>query len=89
MCFLLPARSKVRFLRRVQHGVSHFAFVFLTGSCDRRQAMSTKARETKKVRFLRRFVLVWCLMATELTCSFQPGRWIPTSGCLCHKKDPD
>ena len=29
---------------------SHFAFVFLTGSCDRRQIMSTKALETKKKR---------------------------------------
>ena len=27
---------------------SHSAFVFLTGSCDRRQIMSTKALETKK-----------------------------------------
>ena len=27
---------------------SHFAFVFLTGSCDRRQLMPTKAPETKK-----------------------------------------
>ena len=27
---------------------SYFAFVFLTGSCDRRQIMSTKALETKK-----------------------------------------
>ena len=44
----------------------HPAFVFLTGSCDRRQLMSTKARETKGSK--RAMAMVW------LNCFFHPHR---------------
>ena len=42
LCSRWPVSPSLYSLRRF-----HSAFVFLTGSCDRRQIMSTKARETK------------------------------------------
>ena len=47
-CFLLTSSPKcARFTALYSHWL-HSAFVFLTGSCDRRQLMPTEAHQTKK-----------------------------------------